>query len=163
MSFFSMLLHMPFQLKNIPFYAILGIVCGFVSLYFNRTNEFLEANFVKIKNITLRLIVGGIGLSLLIYLFPPLFGEGYDITCQYSEWKRNGNGHRESFLFTGTMIYSGTSVFLFLIVIFKVIAVSFTNGCRWCGRCFCSFSFCRRGNGFYDDKNSKWLSHFKPS
>ncbi|MDP4291267.1 MAG: chloride channel protein, partial [Bacteroidota bacterium] len=118
---------MPFQLRNIPFYVMLGIVCGFVSLYFNRTSEFLESKFTRIKNIALRMIVGGLGLSLLIYLFPPLFGEGYDVLANILK----GNGME---MVAGSHFYSWHNDvywfigFLFLIVVFKVIAMSFTNG-----------------------------------
>ena len=144
---FQYVADMPFQLKNIPFYAILGIVCGFVSLYFNRTNEFLEANFVKIKNIKLRMIVGGIGLSLLIYLFPPLFGEGYDILANIL----NGKGMEMA---AGSHFYSWQNdlfwyvIFLFLIVIFKVIAVSFTNGAGGVGGVFAPSLFVGGITGF---------------
>jgi len=144
---FQYVADMPFQLKNIPFYAILGIICGFVSLYFNRTNEFLEANFVKIKNIKLRLIVGGIGLSLLIYLFPPLFGEGYNILANIL----NGKGME---IAAGSYFYTWHNdlflyiIFLVLIVLFKAIAVSFTNGAGGVGGVFAPSLFVGGITGF---------------
>jgi len=144
---FQYVVAMPFQLKNIPFYAILGIICGFVSLYFNRTNEFLEAKFVKIKNITLRLVVGGIGLSMLIYLFPPLFGEGYDVLANIL----NGKGMEMA---AGSHFYSWHNDliwyigFLLLIVIFKVVAVSFTNGAGGIGGVFAPSLFVGGVTGF---------------
>jgi chloride channel protein, CIC family len=67
-----------FNICNIPWYLVLGIVSGFVSLLFSKMTLFLEKKYEKIRNIFLRLAVGGIVLGLLIYLFPPFYGEGYN-------------------------------------------------------------------------------------
>ncbi len=67
-----------FSITNIPWYVVLGIIPGLISLYFSRMTLFLESGYEKIRNIYLRLILGGIVLGGLIYLFPPLYGEGYD-------------------------------------------------------------------------------------
>ena len=144
---FQYVVALPFQLKNIPFYLLLGIICGFVSLYFNRTNEYLEARFAKIENITLRVIIGGIGLSLLIYLFPPLFGEGYDSLVSIL----NGKGID---LTMGSHFYSWHNnillfvVFLILVIFFKAIAVSFTNGAGGIGGVFAPSLFIGGVTGF---------------
>ncbi len=68
----------PFVLNEIPFYVILGIVGGLVSLYFTKVVLGVEGKFKKIKNPYVKWIVGGVSLSLLIFVFPPLYGEGYD-------------------------------------------------------------------------------------
>jgi len=68
----------PFVLDEIPYYVFLGIVGGFVSLYFTRTVMWVEGWFTKVKNAYVKWIIGGVGLSLLIFVFPPLWGEGYD-------------------------------------------------------------------------------------
>ncbi len=68
----------PFVLEEIPFYVILGIVGGLVSLYFTKVVMGVEGKFKKIKNTYVKWIVGGVSLSLLIFIFPPLYGEGYD-------------------------------------------------------------------------------------
>jgi len=144
---FQYVVALPFQLKNIPFYLLLGVICGFVSLYFNRTNEYLEAKFVKIKNITFRVIIGGIGLSLLIFLFPPLFGEGYDSLIAIL----NGKGIE---LAMGSHFYSWHNNillfggFLILVVFFKAIAVSFTNGAGGIGGVFAPSLFIGGVTGF---------------
>ena len=67
-----------FNISNIPWYLLLGIVSGLISLYFSKMTLFLEGHYNKIKNAYLRLILGGIVLGFLIYLFPPFYGEGYD-------------------------------------------------------------------------------------
>ena len=67
-----------FNISNIPWYVILGIISGMISLYFSKMTLFLESSYEKIRNTYLRLILGGIVLGGLIYLFPPFYGEGYD-------------------------------------------------------------------------------------
>ena len=100
-----------FSMRNVPFYLILGIFCGLTSLYFLKTTLFLEDWFAKkLKNPYLKWIVCAAGLGLLIFLFPPLYGEGYDHVGQLL----NGQG-------------SGTVWFFALILVFKVFAMTFTN------------------------------------
>jgi len=67
-----------FNSDNLPYYILLGILSGFISLYFTRTGMFVENQFKRIKNSYTKLIVGGITLGLMIFLFPSLWGEGYD-------------------------------------------------------------------------------------
>lgn len=76
---FTFTLRQPFDYTNIPYYILLGILTGFVSLYYARMYLFIDSKFKKIKSsIFLKAIIGGLVLGLLIYLFPPLFGEGYE-------------------------------------------------------------------------------------
>ncbi|MFA4998324.1 MAG: chloride channel protein, partial [Bacteroidales bacterium] len=67
----------PFLLSNIPYYLILGIVCGFVSIYFTRTTLMMEDRIKKIRNTYSRWAISALALGVLIVLFPPLYGEGY--------------------------------------------------------------------------------------
>ncbi len=67
-----------FNISNIPWYLVLGIVTGLVSLFFSKMTLFLESRYEKIKNHFIRFAIGGTVLGLLIYLFPPFYGEGYD-------------------------------------------------------------------------------------
>lgn len=67
------------QMGALPFYIVLGLLCGCVAAYMTRTTFRLEARFKKIKlNARGRVIFGGLALGILIFLFPPLFGEGYE-------------------------------------------------------------------------------------
>ncbi len=61
----------------IPFYVLLGILCGFISVYMTRMTLSLEHFFEKRKSVYSKAILGGLVLGILIFLFPPLFGEGY--------------------------------------------------------------------------------------
>ena len=68
----------PFSMVNIPFYVILGLVSGGASLYFIRTTLWLEDRLGKVMNRYTRWVCCAAALGLLIFLFPPLYGEGYD-------------------------------------------------------------------------------------
>ena len=68
----------PFVLKNIPYYIILGLFCGACSIYFIRTTLKLEDRIGKMENVYLKWIMCAVGLGILIFLFPPLYGEGYE-------------------------------------------------------------------------------------
>ena len=99
-----------FSMRNIPFYLILGVFCGFVSLYFIKMTLALEDGFGKMKNPWIRWAICAAGLGLLIFLFPPLYGEGYEDV-----------GH----LLNGQA--DGAVWFFALILLLKVFAMTFTN------------------------------------
>ena len=67
----------PFFTSRIPYVIMLGLFCGFVSLYFNKAIEMMENMFARITNHWVRFAIGAVILSLLIFLFPALYGEGY--------------------------------------------------------------------------------------
>ena len=68
----------PFLMERIPSAILLGIACGLVSLYFTRAMNSVENIFRRYNNPYIKLAIGGAMLSILIFLFPPLYGEGYD-------------------------------------------------------------------------------------
>ncbi len=126
----------PFSVSRIPAYILLGIVCGLVALYFTRTMNRLEGIFHRLHNPYARLALGGVMLSLLIYLFPPLYGEGYDLITLLL----NGNGTADWETALNSSIFYGHShlllVYLGLIILFKVFASTATNGGGGCGGIF---------------------------
>ncbi|MDE6178361.1 MAG: chloride channel protein, partial [Duncaniella sp.] len=67
----------PFTTHRIPYVILLGVILGFVSLYFTRSMNFMEGFFGKLKAPWLKVLAGGSILALLVFLFPPLYGEGY--------------------------------------------------------------------------------------
>ena len=125
-----------FQVDRIPTYILLGITCGLTALYFTRTMNGLEGIFRKIKGPYKKLLVGGVTLSLLIYLFPPLYGEGYDLI----NLLLNGEGESDWMEAMNQSLFYGNShlllLYLFLIVVFKVFASTATNGGGGCGGIF---------------------------
>ncbi len=68
-----------FQLRDIPFYILLGLFAALISIYFSKIYELLQSLFQRIKNPINRLLIGGVAIGLLIYLIPPLYGEGFDV------------------------------------------------------------------------------------
>ncbi len=116
----------PFLLSNIPYYLLLGVVSGFVSLFFTRTTLMMEGRIKKIGNVYTRWAVSALALGTLILLFPPLYGEGYGSLI--SLLNNNVEGAVDS------MIYSSLSgnvwfipIFFTAVLLLKVFAMSFTN------------------------------------
>ena len=116
----------PFDLKNIPFYIILGIFCGGCSIYFTRTTLWLEDRIGKMTNPYLKWILCAIGLGLLIFLFPPLHGEGYESLGVLL------NGHELSLEGQTPLAFLSRSpwsvpIFFMLILLLKVFSMTLTN------------------------------------
>ena len=126
----------PFILERIPYAIALGIFCGLVAFYFTRAMDWIEDIFRKYKNPMTKFVIGGCLLSILIFLFPPLYGEGYDtITLllngeNMSEWETVMNN---SFFYGNENLIA---LYLFLIILLKVFASSATNGGGGCGGIF---------------------------
>lgn len=116
----------PFHFGNTPYYLIFGILCGFASLYFTRVTLFLEDKIKLITNEYERWILCSLCLGLLIFLFPPLYGEGYDtLTALLNGNSTGAVGHA---LFPNLL--SNPWVFLFFFVavfLFKVFSMTLTN------------------------------------
>lgn len=147
-SEFSFHLEMPFAMGNIPYYIVLGIFTGFVSLYFSWGLLGIEKRFGKIQNVYLRWAIGGLGLGLLLFLFPPLYGEGYDtITSllwgldsellQNTPWSGLAPGSWNLILFAG------------LILVFKLFATAFTTASGGVGGTFAPSLFLGGVAGYF--------------
>ncbi|MDD6473616.1 MAG: chloride channel protein [Bacteroidales bacterium] len=126
----------PFLLERIPYVIFLGIFCGLVSLYFTRTMNALEGVFAKLHRPSLKLALGGAILSLLIFLFPPLYGEGYETI----ELLLNGTGTSDWNTVMNNSFFYGNGnmllVYLSMILLVKVFASTATNGGGGCGGIF---------------------------
>lgn len=108
----------PFSLENLPFYLVLGVFCGGVSLYFTRFTLWLEDRIQKhLRSPWVRWMVCAAGLGLLVYLFPPLFGEGYDSVSRLL-------GGEELSPFKSPW---GLPLFLVLVLLLKVVSMTLTN------------------------------------
>lgn len=124
-----------FVLNRIPAYLMLGVVCGFASLYFTRGMNWLEDFFRKLKNFWSKLVIGGLILSVLIFLLPPLYGEGYDSISALLNNNTNG-------LFDNSLFYNFKDnqywvlFYMSLIVTFKIFASAATNAAGGCGGIF---------------------------
>jgi len=136
-----------FNISNIPWYLLLGIISGLIALYFSKMTLFLEGSYNKITNAYLKLILGGIVLGGLIYLFPPLYGEGYDTIMSLLQ----GN---PDLLFNNSVFsqfsdnFWGIILFLSGLVLLKVVASSSTNGAGGVGGIFAPTLFIGGINGY---------------
>lgn len=125
----------PWATEKIPYTILLGIFCGFVSLYFTRVMIFMESVFRRLHTTTRKILVGGSIMAALIFLFPPLYGEGYSAINQLLD------GDTSSIV-DGTFFYVDRDSFLFisiyigLIVLMKAFATSATNGAGGVGGTF---------------------------
>jgi chloride channel protein, CIC family len=137
----------PFNYKSIPFYILLGIVSGLISLYFVRINSYTEKILKKFKHPYRKVLFGGIALGLLIFVFPPLFGEGY------SSMKSMLSGQPHELL-NNSMFYSLSEdkwlflLFLVGILFFKVVAMAITTGSGGIGGVFAPSLFMGGITGF---------------
>lgn len=124
-----------FEMGRIPYVILLGIFCGLLSLYFTRVMNKIEGMFRYLKGYWKKFFAGVIVLSILIFLLPPLYGEGYDtigslLNGQYSHIMN------KSPFYDLSDSYWGIAVFLGLILLAKVFASSSTNAGGGCGGIF---------------------------
>lgn len=161
---FSFTLDNAFAVERIPTSILLGIFCGLVSLYFTRAMNFCEDVFRKFSNMYVKLLLGGSVLSVLIYVFPPLYGEGYGMISLLLE----GTSMQDwQAVMNNSMFYGDQNILLIylgLIVLFKVFASSATNGGGGCGGIFapCLFLGCISGFIFSRVWNINQLGVYVP-
>ena len=148
-SLFSFHLDSEWLVERVPASILLGVSCGLVSLYFIRTMTMCENVFAKLKQHRYaKLILGGLMLSSLIFLFPVLYGEGYHAIniLLNSKTEADWNTILNNSLFYGhgklLVIYVG------LVVLTKVVATSATNGGGGCGGTFAPSLFVGAFSGF---------------
>lgn len=137
-------------IERVPASVLFGVFCGLISLYFMRTMTVCENMFAAMKNHTyLRLIVGGVILSSLIFLFPSLYGEGF------SSINILLNGETESDwsqILNNSLFYGHNHLlvlYIGLVLFTKVFATSATNGSGGCGGTFAPSLFIGAFGGFF--------------
>ena len=116
----------PFVLKNIPYYIILGLFCGACSIYFIRTTLKLEDRIGKMENVYLKWIMCAVGLGILIFLFPPLYGEGYESLGVLLNGKELSLDGQTPLAFLAHSPWS-VPIFFMLILLLKVFSMTLTN------------------------------------
>ena len=155
-ALFTFHLDSVWSVQRIPACVLLGITCGLVSLYFIRMMGACEDVFARFKDKPyIRLAIGGTVLSLLIFLFPALYGEGYSSINLLLNGRTEADWNQilDNSLFAG----QGSMLipFIALVLLTKVIATSATNGGGGCGGtfapslfigCFAGFLFSRLWN-----------------
>lgn len=149
-SLFVFHLDDAWPVERIPANILLGIFGGFVSLYFMRTMSVCEGMFGRLKNRpVIKLLLGALILSPLIFLFPSLYGEGYSsINILLSgkteaEWETILNN--SPFYGNGNMLVP----YIGMVLLTKVFATSATNGGGGCGGTFAPSLFIGAFAGFF--------------
>ena len=137
----------PYHIERIPLMILLGVVCGLMSLYFSKTMFRFESELKRIKDIRLRYLISAAILSLLIFVFPPLYGEGYDsvnilLDGQYTQLL--DGSIFEAFSNSYWVVFA----FFLLTVLFKVFASVSTNSGGGCGGLFAPTLFMGGLTGF---------------
>lgn len=138
----------PFHTAHIPFVIILGLFCAGVSLYFTKVMTFMEGSFKRVNNPWLKLALGGLLLSGLVFLFPPLYGEGYDGIIELL-------GGDPSKIVNTSIFYadrnSVTTILMFTaaVMLLKAFATSATNGAGGVGGTFAPSLFVGCIAGFF--------------
>ena len=153
---FSFHLDSDWTIERVPASILLGITCGLVSLYFIRTMTACENLFARFKDKPyIKLLIGGLILSTLIFLFPSLYGEGYGSINLLLNGKTEADWNQ---ILGGSLFYGHSEyiiLYLALVLLTKVFATSATNGGGGCGGtfapslfigCFTGFLFSRLWN-----------------
>ena len=149
-SLFDFTLTNPWVLDRLPACILLGIFCGFVSLYFMRTMSACEGFFAKISQYPyVKLLFGGIILSSLIFLFPSLYGEGYSAVNILLKGKTEADW---DMVMNNSLFYGHSQLLVLyvgLVTFTKVFATSATNGSGGCGGTFAPSLFIGGFAGFF--------------
>lgn len=122
-----------FSVSRVPYVMLLGIMCGLISLYFTHVTAGVEKFFRRFQNPYARLAIGGSVLSILIFLFPPLYGEGYNMINHLI------NGSSADVILNNSLFYGHANLlflYMALIILFKVFASTVTNCGGGCGGIF---------------------------
>lgn len=140
----------PWIVERVPSNILLGVFCGLVSLYFIRMMTACEGVFGKMRNSYAKLALGGVILSILIFFFPSLYGEGYS---SINILLRSGTEEDWSRIMQNSLFYgSGTYVLLLYVagvILTKCFATASTNGGGGCGGTFAPSLFIGAFSGFF--------------
>ena len=137
----------PFELRNIPFYIIMGGILGFGSLYFTETTLWLEDKLSKFRRPYLKWAVCSISLGLMIFLFPQLYGEGYEVLSDLLNGREAFEEGRSILSFMTRSAW-GAVLFFSLIFFVKVLSMTATNAGGGNGGTFGPTLFCGAIAGF---------------
>lgn len=148
-SLFSFHLDGEWIVERVPACILLGVSCGLVSLYFIRMMTSCEGVFTRLKDHRYaKLLLGGLMLSSLIFIFPVLYGEGYSainiLLNSNTEADWNTLLNNSLFYGHGQLLI----IFVALVVLTKVVATSATNGGGGCGGTFAPSLFVGAFSGF---------------
>ncbi len=141
-----------FELNFIPFYILLGLLSGLISFYFTKTTMQIESTLKKVKNTFVKILIGGTVLAGLIFIFPSLYGEGTQTLQSLLNGSTEGLPKDKIFSFVMQNNWY-ILIYLGMLLLFKVVAMAFTNGSGGVGGIFGPTLFVGGVTGY-------WFSHF---
>lgn len=124
-----------FELNQLPFYIILGLFCAMASIYFLRMSDIIENWFAKQNSWIKRWITGSATLGFLIFLFPPLLGEGYWALSELLHGNSSALFEHSIFAPFSHNVWAAL-IILMLLILLKVVATATTIGCGGVGGTF---------------------------
>lgn len=136
-----------FATNRIPYVILLGIVCGLSSLYFTRVMNAMENMFSRLPHRWVKIVVGGVILSSLVFLFPPLYGEGYSAIVDLLDGDPSAIVRASVFVDDSASV-SFVALFILAIILLKAFATSATNGAGGVGGTFAPSLFVGCLTGF---------------
>lgn len=137
----------PFTTSRIPWTVALGVVCGLMSFYFTKVMFMMESMFKKVRQQWMRIVAGGALIASLVFVFPPLYGEGYGAVNHLLDGDVGGvmNG---SFFYVDRDNVWFLVLFIGAITLMKAFATSATNGAGGVGGTFAPSLFVGALTGF---------------
>ncbi len=153
-----------FEVVHIPAYVLLAVLCSLMSIYFKRAFFVTERFFGRLNNTYMKVLIGGTGLGLLIFLIPPLYGEGYSVMNHMLEGDVEKVLSR-SFLWQEDAGLSTVLILLAGLFLFKVIAASLTMNAGGVGGIFAPTLFMGSALGLFFSRlvNSTGLANLPES
>lgn len=137
----------PYLTSRIPWTIALGVVCGLMSYYFTKVMFMMESFFKKIKQQWLKILIGGTIIACLVFLFPPLYGEGYSTITSLLDGDVESVVNASLFYVDRDNIWF-LLLFIFAITMTKAFATSATNGAGGVGGTFAPSLFVGALTGF---------------
>jgi CIC family chloride channel protein len=149
-TMFTFQLDSVWSVDRVPGTVLLGVFCGFVSLYFMRGMTWCEGQYAKMHSHPYRkLFTGGLILSVLIFFFPSLYGEGWNGLGILLSGKTEADWDQ---VMNGSLFYGHSELlvaYIGLVVLSKIVATSSTNGAGGCGGTFAPSLFVGGFAGFF--------------
>ena len=149
-TMFTFKLDSAWSVERVPGTIMLGVFCGFVSLYFMRGMTWCESQYAKMrKHPFIKLITGGLLLSILIFFFPSLYGEGWNGLNILLSGKTQAGWDQ---VMNGSLFYGHSELlvaYIGMVILTKIVATSSTNGAGGCGGTFAPSLFVGGFAGFF--------------
>jgi len=138
-----------FPTSRIPYVIVLGVFCGLVSLYFTRVMNMMEGVFKhRLDSQLKKTVAGGAILAALVFLFPPLYGEGYGAINDLLDGDPSTIVEGSIFYHDGDSVWF-IAAFIGLIILLKAFATSATNGGGGVGGTFAPSLYVGCMSGFF--------------